>query len=267
MRKSDLLAVCYRSGGLFSSETAWQHSTRSIATFELIVVTKGTVYLQEDGREFTVGAGEYLFLYPHRVHGGTRVSEMPVEFFWLHFAQDEVGGIDVPHPDSLPQSGTLHNNGEIVQLISRLLHYGESSHYPPSCCDCALSLLLWELRKQTSDMPVANALAERVHEYIRSHGDIVLTVAAVERFFGYNADYLSRVLKANRGVSLQQDIIAERLDRAKLLLQTSNYTVERVARELGYDDPNLFVKFFRYHLRTTPTAYRNTYTRRVTNHR
>lgn len=267
MRKSDVLKGRYSSGGLFTSETAWQHSTRSIDTFELILVTQGTVYLQENGKEFELNVGEYLLLYPDRIHGGTRVSEMPVEFFWLHFAEDISNGTVMPHPDGLPQAGTLTNIGEAVQLVRRLLHYGESPHYPTACCDCALAVLLWELARQTSAAPVTNALAEHVHEYIRSHDDRLLTVADVEAYFGYNADYLSRVMKTYRGVSLQQDIIAERLDRAKLLLQTSNYTVERVARELGYEDPNLFVKFFRYHARTTPTAYRNTYTRRVTNHR
>ncbi len=266
MRKSDLLSVQYTTGGLFSSERAWQHSTRSIGTFEVIVVTKGVVHIAEDGNEFEVKAGEYLLLYPHRVHGGTRISETAVEFFWLHFTES-TDGAQAPHPDTIPQKGSLQTGSDIVQLARQLLHYGESAWYPPACCHCALALLLWEIRKQALGAPVTNALAERVHEYIRSHSDRMLSVAAVETRFGYNADYLSRVLKTHRGVSLQQDIIAQRLNRAKLLLQTSNYTVEHIARELGYEDANLFVKFFRYHTHTTPTAYRNRYTKRLTNHR
>jgi YesN/AraC family two-component response regulator len=155
----------------------------------------------------------------------------------------------------------------IVQLLRQLLHYKESTFYPRACCDYTLALLLWEIAKQGAGEPVGNALAERVHEYVRSHTDTLLTVADVETHFGYNADYLSRILKTHRGRSLQQDIIAERLDRAKVLLQTSNYTVEAVARLLGYEDANLFSKFFRYHEGTTPTAYRNTYTKRPTNHK
>lgn len=267
MRKSDRIGAAFVSGGLFTSEAAWQHSTRTIDTFEIIVVTKGTIYLQEDGRNFTVHSGEYVMLYPNRIHGGTRISHDSVEFFWVHFRQKEEGMAQIPVPDCLQQQGVLTRLGVIVQLLRQLLHYSETRGYPDVCCDYTLALLVWEILKQSGGEPIRNALAERVHEYVRSHSDVLLSVADVETNFGYNADYLSRVLKTYRGRSLQQDIIAERLDRAKLLLQTSNYTVERVARELGYTDANLFVKFFRYHMHMTPTSYRNTYTKRFTNHK
>lgn len=266
MRKSDQIKVAFASGGLFTSEATWQHSTRSIDTFEIIVVTKGTIHLHEEGHDFTVNRGEYVILFPNRIHGGTRISHDPVEFFWVHFRQSEAGGALIPMPNCLQQYGALARQGVVVQLLRQLLHYSETCGYPDICCDYTLALLIWEIMKQSTGEPVSNALAERVHEYVRSHSDMLLTVETVEAYFGYNADYLSRVLKTHRGRSLQQDIIAERLDRAKLLLQTSNYTVESVARQLGYEDANLFVKFFRYHMHTTPTAYRNTYTKRFTNH-
>lgn len=266
MKKSDQIKASFTSGGLFSSEADWQHYTRSISVFEIIVVTKGTIYLQEEGQAFTVHSGEYLLLYPHRTHGGTRVSREPVEFFWVHFDENANGAV-IPSPGRIAQHGTLTHQGNTLQLLHQLLHYRETPFYPTTCLDYTLAMLLWDIAKQSVGEAPGNALAERVHEYVRSHADAVIRVADVEAYFGYNADYLSRVMKAHLGRSLQQDIIAERLDRAKVLLQTGNDTVEAVARELGYEDANLFIKFFRYHTHSTPTAFRNMYTKRFTNHR
>ena len=261
MRKSDFFDISYQHGGLFMSEASWIHSTRSIHTYEIILVTKGTVYIREEDVHYEVQAGDYLILYPERVHGGTRMSELPVEFYWLHFT-DPMGAWQTV----LPQHGTLRNVGTIMQSAQQILHYQEMPTYPSSGCDFALCVLLCEMIAQSAPITAQNVLAERVHEYIRSHTETVLQASDVAGHFGYNADYVSRVMKTYYGKTLQQQIVDVRLQQAKYLLQTSEYTVDRVARELGYEDANLFVKFFRYHTRMAPTAYRNRYHKRFTNH-
>ncbi len=261
MRKSDFFNVSYQHGGLFTSEASWIHSTRSIQTYEIVLVTKGTVYIREEETQYELKTGDYLILHPERVHGGTRVSESPVEFYWLHFT-DPVG----VWQEALPQCGTLRNMSAIMQSAQQILHYQEMPTYPAACCDFALCVLLCEMVAQSAATTSQNVLAERVHEYIRSHTETVLQAKEVAEHFGYNADYVSRVMKTHYGKTLQQQIVDVRLQQAKYLLQTSEYTVDRIARELGYEDANLFVKFFRYHTRIAPTAYRNRYHKRFTNH-
>lgn len=260
MRKSDFSNVAYKHGGLFTSEAAWIHSTRSIDTYEIIVVTKGTVYIREEDTQYVLQAGDYLVLYPGRIHGGTRISESPVEFYWLHFADEG------KWQSAFPQHGTLRNMSAIVQSAQQILHYQEMPTYPDGCCDFALCVLLCELIAQSAEVSAQNVLADRVHEYIRSHSEKVLNAGSVAQHFGYNTDYISRVMKIHYGKTLQQAIVTQRLQQAKYLLQTSQYTVDQIARELGYTDPNLFIKFFRYHARMAPTAYRNRYHKRFTNH-
>ena len=52
MRKSDFLTLGFSNGGLFSSAGPYRHSTRVIDSLELIVVTGGTLYMQQDGIEY-----------------------------------------------------------------------------------------------------------------------------------------------------------------------------------------------------------------------
>lgn len=267
MIKSDFLPLRYSNGGLFSTKKPYRHSTRVIDSYELIVVTKGTLYMQQDGIAYTLEGGHYLLIAPGIVHGGTQISDKGIEYYWLHFYVDSENGLQVPEGfDQLPRSGKLVSPGGVIQAARQLLHCGESPSYPKGVCEHIMFVLFAELISQNVNTLPQNSLALRTHEFIRSHATSMLTVSAVAESLGYNPDYLSRVLKDHYGRTLQQDIVHERLERAKVLLQTSDFTIERIAMELGYESANLFVKFFRYHLKTTPSAYRNSYTKLHTNH-
>ena len=129
-----------------------------------------------------------------------------------------------------------------------------------------LAVLLAELEVQRKQAVPSNALAARTHEYIRAHSKEPLTATEVAEALGFHPDHLSRVLKGYYGLTLIQDITAQRLERAKRLLQSTDWTVARIALELGWQDGNLFEKFFRYHTKTTPTAYRDSFNNVHTNY-
>lgn len=258
MKKSDI----FEYGGLFSSRGPWIHSFRTIPSHELILVTKGTVYLQEGEQQFTLRPNDYILLHPNLTHGGFRTTEEPLEFYWLHFYPSEDRA-----PLPTPYHGTLHTPGIMIQLARQLIQIRKSPNYPEGTADHLLFVLLAELQVQREQQAPQNALAARVHEYIRSHAEHPLTVQQVADSMGYHPDHLSRVLKSCYGFTLRQEINRQRMNHARFLLQTTNDTIARIALEMGYSDPNLFEKFFRYHQKTTPTEYRNSIKNLHTNHK
>lgn len=261
MRISDFSFSQFDGGGKFSSAGPWIHGQRVIESYELIVVTRGTVYLREGEQHFTLRPNDYILLHPGIPHGGDRPTEEPVEFYWLHFFPEA----ERQYPR--PCTGTLPSPSALIQTARQLLQVQQSPAYPPDTVHHLLYVLLAELTVQREQQEPQNALAARVHEYIRSHADRPLSAAQVAEAIGYHPDHLSRVLKSCYGVTLSQEIARQRLSRAQLLLQTTDYTVNRIALELGYEDSNLFEKFFRYHQGTTPTAYRNSFSKIHTNHK
>lgn len=261
MRLSDFSYPQFDGGGRFSSAGPWIHGRRVIDSYELIIVTKGTVWLEEGGQRFTLHPNDYILLHPGIPHGGWRTTREPVEFYWLHFIPEEGRQYETPYHGKLPSPSAL------IQTTRQLLQIRQSPAYPKETTHHLLYVLLAELAVQREQTEPQNALAARVHEYIRAHTDKPLTAAQVAEAIGYHPDHLSRVLKACYGFTLQQEIARQRLSRAKLLLQTTDFTVARIALELGYEEPNLFEKFFRYHQGTTPTAYRNSFAKMHTNHK
>lgn len=260
MRKSDILK--FDGGGRFSTSEPWIHSRRIIPSHELILVTKGTVFLFEGEQQYTLKPNDYIVLHPGTPHGGVTPSSGAVEFYWLHFFNPPAAFSYLDRPCC----GHLRESSSLMQIIRQILHINHSPSYPAETADHLLYVLLAELTVLRDQEEPQNALAARVHEYIRSHAYLPLTATQVAEELQYHPDHLSRILKNCYGFTLQQDITNERLNRAKYLLQTTNLTISQIAMELGYADANLFEKFFRYHTDTTPTAYRNGFSELHTNH-
>lgn len=261
MRNSDLLK--FESGGRFSTAQPWIHSERTIDTYELIFATKGTIHLFEEGTNNVLNPDDYLLLSPNKRHGGSRHSQGDVEFFWLHFNRlPEEFQFLAEHP-----FGSLAETARITQIIRLLLHCSNAPAYPTATADHLIYVLLAELAVLQQQSEPQNALAARTHEFIRSYSYRPLTAAQVASELQYHPDHLSRVLKKCYGFTLQQDINNERINRAKQLLLTTDRTVSQIALELGYEDPNLFEKFFRYHAKIPPLAFRNSFSGMHTNHK
>ncbi|MBU9789419.1 hypothetical protein QUF07_13570 [Lentilactobacillus sp. TOM.63] len=56
--------------------------------FDLIVVTEGRLYIQDDGDRYSLGKNESIILAPNRLHYGFRPCEEDTRISWLHFATD-----------------------------------------------------------------------------------------------------------------------------------------------------------------------------------
>ena len=70
--------------GKFISNGEWIHPNRIIDSNEIIFVTKGEVYINENGTEYHINPDEILILQPNLRHFGYKVST-DTEFFWLHW--------------------------------------------------------------------------------------------------------------------------------------------------------------------------------------
>ena len=77
---SNDVKVVFSSMGLFSSNEAWCHPEVAISSYEFIFVTEGIVYIEEDGKEYTLRAGDLFCLRPNVIHRGVRESKN-VSFF------------------------------------------------------------------------------------------------------------------------------------------------------------------------------------------
>jgi AraC family L-rhamnose operon transcriptional activator RhaR len=68
--------------------------------------------------------------------------------------------------------------------------------------------------------------------------------------------YIARVFKAGTGLPPMAYLTRARVERAAVLLLSTNHSISDIGHQVGWDDPNYFARRFRAHLGLTATEYR-----------
>ena len=101
-----------------------------------------------------------------------------------------------------------------------------------------------------------DAMIKKTEKYIESHIDQPLSVSNVAEAMYMNPDYLSRLFKASRGMSLKEYIVTEKMHAAQILLQTTALPVSIIASKLGYDNFSYFSQAYRKIMGISPSDER-----------
>lgn len=232
--------------GLFDTDSEWIHPRISVKTYELIFVVNGEVHISEDGKEYHLTKGDLLLLDKNVEHFGNKKSFGHTSFFWLHFYCDDVSKFfkkKVYAVDSLVTERVMKELSHLfVQNIER--------------AEITLIKFLSELEDGGD---YKNPSAYEIAEFVRINRNKPLTVDSLAKRFGYNADYITRIIKKEMGCDAKTLIIKRRLEYVQSLLINTNYSIKEISESAGFDHQNSFVKFFKYHKKITPTSYRKKY--------
>lgn len=96
-------------------------------------------------------------------------------------------------------------------------------------------------------------LIQRIVEYINSHYMEPLTIPELAKQYGLNSKQLAYLFKKHIGTSPNDYLIEYRLDRARELLSTTNYSVGEISNCVGYSDANYFSKLFKMRTGLSPS--------------
>ena len=241
----------YDMVGEFHSLGEWIHPKRSIKSFEVILALEGTVYISEENQEYALQKNQLLVLEPFKEHYGYKTVSEPTAFYWFHFTTDR------PMPLKTYRGKDYY---ELKQMMKRLLHITNTPGCPTGAADAQGYLIFDELdrRARAETLSEGNRISQ-ILEYIKINGHRNLTVTELAARFHFHPDYLGRLFRQSVGVNLKSYLDQRKLQQARDLLLTTDRTVKQIASELGFSNENLFIKFFLYHEKITPTAFRSRY--------
>ena len=129
------------------------------------------------------------------------------------------------------------------------------------CLFTFLSILIQEVQESDPDQNEvydypSRTYVEHALEFIDHHYSSNIRVSDIADYIGINRSYLSGCFRKHLNTSPQEYIINFRMDRACALLETSEYTIQAIASEVGYEDPLTFSKTFKSFRGLSPTEYR-----------
>ena len=116
---------------------------------------------------------------------------------------------------------------DFIRRVNKVKNDGKYSHTIQECCD-----------------------------YILTHMEDDLSATVLSQQFGYTPYYLSRKFKTETGVSLPQYIDNVRIEKAKVLLLSTNDSIATIAKQLHYCSSTYFSEAFRKVVGQLPSEYR-----------
>lgn len=102
----------------------------------------------------------------------------------------------------------------------------------------------------------SNDVIEASKAYIEANFTQNISLEDVSREVNISTYYLSRIFKENTGANFIDYLTGLRIEKAKELLSTTQYSMKEVSSMSGYPDPNYFSKLFKKNVGVTPTEYR-----------
>jgi AraC-like DNA-binding protein len=278
------------SGKFVAPDENWMHITRNLADFELIVMTKGELYIAADEKKYTVQEGEYILMRPPCRQYGYKPSQCT--FYWTHFAyhnwqnnpvvdsgQPAAGSpraiMSPEHSDStilLPMIAKIPRIDRLIVLFKQL-HDCDRKYHNRNLNNYSLTTILCELYSQLY-LSAGQATVKR--EQMQLYTDIVdyiswrihenIKVSEIATYFEYNEKYLTTFFKKISGTPLKNYILSQKMELAKALLTDSNQPIAQIGYDLGFTDNHNFSSAFKKITGQSPSEYREAYAERMLFH-
>jgi AraC-like DNA-binding protein len=255
-----------------------RHADRSgIGVFDLLLVTRGCLYMAEESLPLPVGAGSFALLRPDRAHRTTAPCREETHFYWAHFqtlgpwsevdSEEPAGepGTDETHRAVdqfacyLPRAGTLPSPEPACAQLRQLLAMQEdpsaSSHWRRQLL---FQELLLRLREETQ-LASGNsylAIADEAAAFLRRNYKIAFTYREMSDALHFHANYIALCMKRVYGCTPLEYLTRYRVEQAKRLLIDTNEAVGRIAEDSGFGSFPYFVRCFGRLAGMTPTAFR-----------
>ena len=93
-------------------------------------------------------------------------------------------------------------------------------------------------------------------DYLYSNYNQNITLDELADHACLSVNHLLRTFKQAFGVSPHQFLIQLRLQRAQLLLKSTDYSITEVVGLVGFECPSSFIRLFKTHYKITPLKYR-----------
>lgn len=255
----------YLESGAAAYTPGEQHpNRRGLGVYDLIAVQEGALLIGEEDREWTVQPGQMLLLHPRRYHYSRGPCQVATRFYWLHFGVD--GDPDKNRQQTyeihLPQYWTLPAPSRIFQLFEGLLRLFSA---PRSEAFWQEQTLFLELLKQLDESRFqregsrAMAVAEATEALIRARYREPLTNRLLEEELHYHPNYLARCMKEVRDMTPLEYLMQYRLEQARLLLLKTDWSMARIAEEVGFGYASYFSRCFTSRNGITPLQFRKQY--------
>ena len=213
-----------------------------------------------NSRKYLLHAGDSFLVYPDTTIHYYADAADPWEYVWVGF-----NGMDaeryVAMTDFSRESPVLagEEGAAIAGLLEEIYRAYGTSTWENLAMTGKLYALLSHLveQAQRGKTPRRDALdcAEAAADYIVNHFAEPLTVEQLADHFSVSHSSLYRKFIKRYQMSPKRFLLEYRIDRACILLSTTDHSVQEVSNSVGFDDPFYFSRVFKEIRGVSPRRY------------
>lgn len=250
-------------------EDDW-HSTMHSHTFaEMFYVLKGNGIFKIEQSNFNVKENDLVIVNPHVVHTESSNGLNPLEYIVIGI--DGLSLVTDNTDDSNALQYNIYNYSkykeEVLSYMNNLLYeVQQKDEYYESICQNILEALIFNVKRRAKSPLVPsptksiNKECAFIKDYLDIHYSSELNLDYLAEVTHMNKYYLIHVFKKVIGTSPIEYLIEKRISIAKMLLETTEYSIEQISGISGFSSQSYFNQTFKKRVGITPSKYRNQYT-------
>lgn len=277
----------YIMSGLAALPKGGKHPSRkNIGAFDLLVVRRGTLFVGEEDTDYVISKGHALILRPDCHHYAYKGCPDESEHYWLHFqllgewkltddypaagqriSDHESMSLLSPSPFAvtpysicLPQFTELIQPQKMFDILDELCSINQSMHMSSARLkQQALFqevIMLLSASLEARNISPQSACAEKAAMYLKEHYREPFSASRLGVAINFHPVYIARCMKSVFGCSPSAYLLRIRIDQAKLLLLQTDWPVERIAEEVGFNQTAYFTSSFTRFEGLSPRKYR-----------
>ena len=247
------------------------HGMHTHTYYEMLYVLSGAAVITVRGRAYECGPGSLIFLNPFDEHA-SHPLELPYKRYYLLMPVTQLKAFhnDVLllsvfrfHGDQFPyavQVGDLKPRFD--SYFSLLMDVQkEGGSFADTRMEALMTLILTDIHAMRPDLFIpANQLSFLPIQDIMNDLDVsfceLFSLQELANKYHVSAGCLSAHFRRAVGISPMQYVTQSRMQRARLLLLSSELSIAAIAGQCGYPDVSNFVRRFRLQFQQTPLQFR-----------
>lgn len=233
--------------GLTEAGPGFEFTRPNPAWGQLLACTGGSGWVWIDPVWERCGAGQVYVTPPHILHAYRADLLSSWSLCWLQFSGEWLQAEERPVL-------LLADPGPLATAVTGL--HREAMQSPDVTLLTPWASLVHAYARRIVRPGGGDPRLRRLWERVGSDLAAPWTVDTLAQLAAVSPEHLRRLCRLHHAVSPMRHVAALRMRRAAALLAAESYTVESVARQVGYDNPYTFSTAFKRRMGAPPSEYR-----------
>jgi YesN/AraC family two-component response regulator len=260
--------------GTIEQRNGWEHSGRRASTNIMVVVTEGKAVFSVNEQKFELESGCVFFILKGEYY--TAFTTDRCEYYFAHFTSDislsakiedyNLYYVRSPYAIAPPQQflyaprfTTLSTSkrADISSLFSQIsnLKQQNDTHMPINVSLLFFKVILIVCQK-TNTNDNAPSKIRAILNYINTNVTKNITLNTICEHFELSKQYVCRLFKQHLQCSVNDVIVAHKMNSAGEYLQFTTLNITQIAEKLGFENIYYFSRKFKSFYGISPSEYR-----------